>query len=163
MEIRAKGIEHPITIYEVLGIGGGYRLLLPETPETFFPLHEVIPFKYEAVESSQLGDELHDGALTKLSRKGAEARVYSSLPSFTNLRIKLLGADGQELPGTIYGKVLGTIPGKSSEVSIRFTSISTEIESFFHDLIAPEPPQKDEIIEAVPTPATTADTKATVH
>jgi adenylate cyclase len=34
MEIRAKGIEHPITIYEALGIGGKYKLLLPEIVDT---------------------------------------------------------------------------------------------------------------------------------
>src|SRR5262245_16432652 len=33
MEVQAKGVEHPITLSEVLGIGGRYKLFLPETAE----------------------------------------------------------------------------------------------------------------------------------
>src|SRR5262245_49629970 len=33
MEIEAKGIEHPVTLSEVLGIGGPHKLFLPETAE----------------------------------------------------------------------------------------------------------------------------------
>ena len=34
IEVKAKGVEHPITLSEVLGIGGKYKLLLAETSET---------------------------------------------------------------------------------------------------------------------------------
>ena len=34
MEVKAKGIEHPVTLYEALGIGRPHKLYLPETGET---------------------------------------------------------------------------------------------------------------------------------
>ena len=34
IEVKAKGVEHPITLSEVLGIGGKYKLLLTETSES---------------------------------------------------------------------------------------------------------------------------------
>ena len=33
IEVKAKGVEHPITLSEVLGIGGSYKLQLTETSE----------------------------------------------------------------------------------------------------------------------------------
>ena len=34
IEVKAKGVEHPITLSEVLGIGGKYKLQLTETSES---------------------------------------------------------------------------------------------------------------------------------
>ena len=34
IEVKAKGVEHPITLSEVLGIGGSYKLQLTETSES---------------------------------------------------------------------------------------------------------------------------------
>ena len=51
MEVKAKGIEHPVTLSEVLGIGGPHRLFLPETTEALAPLIEKIPLRYEIVEA----------------------------------------------------------------------------------------------------------------
>jgi adenylate cyclase len=59
MEVKAKGIEHPVTLSEVLGIGGPHRLFLPETTEALAPLIEKIPFRYEIVEASHLGGEVY--------------------------------------------------------------------------------------------------------
>ena len=36
--MKAKGVEHPITLSEVLGIGGSYKLQLTETSESLVTL-----------------------------------------------------------------------------------------------------------------------------
>jgi adenylate cyclase len=59
IEVKAKGVEHPITLSEVLGVGGKYKFLLTETSETLADLSEEIPLRYEVVESSQVGGESH--------------------------------------------------------------------------------------------------------
>ncbi len=46
-EVKAKGVEHPITLFELLGIGGKHKLLLPDTVETLVPLADEIPLRYE--------------------------------------------------------------------------------------------------------------------
>ena len=46
MAIKAKGIEHPVTLFEVLGIGGRHRLYLTETSDVLVPLASEIPFSY---------------------------------------------------------------------------------------------------------------------
>src|SRR5262249_16464937 len=79
MEVRATGIEYPITVSEVLGIGRPYQLYLPDIAEDLVPLAAEVPLTYLVIDSNQAGGELYSGALTKLSRKGAEARVESAV------------------------------------------------------------------------------------
>jgi adenylate cyclase len=136
IEVKAKGVEHPITLSEVLGIGGKYKLLMTETSEALTDLADEIPLRYEVVESSQVGGESHRGAFTKLARKWAEARLESSVPPLSNLKMRLIGPDGKELPGTLYGKVVASVPESSSRFSVRFTSVPPEIDAALRELIA---------------------------
>jgi PAS domain S-box-containing protein len=142
IEVKAKGVEHPITLSEVLGIGGSYKLQLTETSESLVTLPEEIPLQYEVVESSQVGVESRRGALTKLSRKSAELRLEAPVPPLSNLKMRLLGSDGKELPGTLYGKVVASVPGSSSRYSLRFTSVPPEIDAALRELIVPPVTEK---------------------
>jgi len=58
----------------------------------------------------------------------------------SNLKMHLIGSGGEQLPGTVYGKVLGPLRDKSTGVSIRFTSISPEIDVLLRNLKADESP-----------------------
>ena len=135
MEVRAKGFDQPVTLSEVLGIGGPHRLFLPETAEALVPLAEEIPLRYAIVEGDHLGEEMFKGCITKLSLKGAEARLENPVPTLNNLKINLIGTEGQEIPGALYGKVVGTVPGSSTGFSVRFTSMSPEIGTFLRGLL----------------------------
>ena len=121
-------------LYEVLGIGGAHKLLLPETGDSLVALDEEIPLHYEVLEASHLSGKMSKGGLTKISSKAAEARLESAVPSLSNLKMRLVDGKGKELPGTLYGKVLGTVPGNDAGVSIRFTSVSPEIAALLGDL-----------------------------
>jgi adenylate cyclase len=135
MEVRAKGIEHPITLSEVLGIGGSHKLSLPEVVEALVPLADEIPFKYEVVEGAQLGGEMSKGGITRLSLKEAVVRLERAAPTLGNLNIHLFGRDGQQIPGTLYAKVLGPAPGEGARYSVRFTSVSADIEAFIRTVL----------------------------
>ena len=130
MEVKAKGVEHPVTLFEVLGISGRHKLLLPDASEELVPLISSIHFRYEIVESAQLGQQSHKGQLTKLSRKAAEAILDQSVDSLTNIRMRLM-QDGKELPGSVYAKVIDAVAGSGNSFYLRFTSVSPEIERLF--------------------------------
>jgi PAS domain S-box-containing protein len=153
MEVKAKGVEHPITLSEVLGIGGSHKLSLPAAFDVLVTLAAEIPLRYEIVEATHLGGAIHKGALTKLSPKEAEARLEWAVPPLTNVNMRLLDKDGQEMRGTLYGKVLGTMPGSTSRFSIRFTSIPPDIEALFRSLTSTG--AQDE--EATPSSETEGD------
>jgi adenylate cyclase len=139
-EVRPKGVEHPITLFEVLGIGGRHKLLVTEPTDTLIPLPDEIPLRYEVLDSSHAGGKMAKGGLTKVSSKGAEARLETPVPNLSNLKMHLVDSGGQEIPGTIYGKVLDAVPGSSTGFSIRFTSVSPEIETLLRELTAGSPP-----------------------
>jgi adenylate cyclase len=130
MEVNAKGVEHPVTLSEVLGISGRHKLLLPDASEELVPLISSIPFRYEIVESSQLGHEAHKGELTKLSRKAAEAILDNPIDKLTNIRMHLI-QDGREVSGSLYAKLIDAVAGSGNSFYLRFTSVSPEIERLF--------------------------------
>ena len=105
---------------------------------------EEIPLLYEVVESSQVGGALSKGVLTKVSLKAAEARLANPVPPLSNLKMHLIGSDGEQIPGSLYGKVLGPVSGTSTGIAIRFTSVSPEIDTFLRDLIADQGPVADQ-------------------
>jgi adenylate cyclase len=141
-EVNAKGVEHPITLSEVLGIGGRYKLFLPDTAQAdpVVSLVAEIPLRYAIVEGNRLGGEVLQGALTKLSSKGAEARLEGPVPAFANLKVNLIDARGQPVPGSLYVKVTGTVAGTSTGVSVRFTSMSPDIGTFLRGILRDSPP-----------------------
>jgi hypothetical protein len=110
--------------------------------DTLIELKEETQLRYEVVESSQVGGALSKGVLTKVSLRAAEARLADPVPPLSNLKMHLIGSDGEQIPGSLYGKVLGPLSGASTGVSIRFTSISPEIETVLHRLIAGETPAR---------------------
>ena len=50
--------------------------------------------------------------------------------------MQLIGSGGKEIPGTLYRKVLGAVPGSTAGFSSRFTSVSPEIETLLRGLTA---------------------------
>lgn len=134
MEVKAKGIENPVTLYEVLGIGGSHKLLLSDSVETFVLLTEEVPFRYEVVEASEIDGTTHKGRLTKLAAKSAEAKLDGAVPELSNLKMQLL-----DVPGSVYAKIVGTVDGSDTGVCLRFSSVPPETESFLRGLLAPKP------------------------
>lgn len=132
LSVQAKGIELPIKLLEVMGVGGSHKLTLPKTTETLISLPEEIPFVYEIVDS--LGGMNHKGAWIRLSRREGEARLEGVVPPLTNINMKLVDKDGHEMPGTLYGKVVDALPGSSPGFLIRFTSVTPPFETLLASL-----------------------------
>ena len=134
MEVEAKGIAEPITLYELHGIGGAYSLFLPEREEELVSLQQQIPLQYTVLEGEHVGRTVHKGHFITLSAKGGEVRSDHAVAPWSNLRIRLLGSNGETTPGELYVKVLRHLPGvvRASmpisppypQTSRRFSSVS---------------------------------------
>jgi len=135
VQFKARGVDYAVTLYEVLGIARPYQLFLPETTEELVALSEEIPFTYEIVEGNYLRGDTHRGRVTKLSRKTAEVRLEKPAPILSDLKMQFVGPDGQDLPGALYAKVVGAEPDNEAS-TVRFTSSSPEIETFFAEVLA---------------------------
>ena len=119
-QVIPKGVQQPITIYEVGGIGGEYNLFLSKEEEVFFPLPEAIPIQYSVLEGKHIGNTLFKGSLVQLSAKGAEVCSENGkrqgVPSgLSNIKLNLLTPNKQaEASEDIYAKVLEKTTGNGS-------------------------------------------------
>ena len=128
-DVQMKGIQKPITIYEINGIGGDYNLFLPTDTEVFVPLPEAIPLQYQVIEGKTVDGLVFKGRLVKLSARGAEICVEQDgvdmdLSDLCNLQLDLMSGENgnSESTGTIYAKVLDK-PSEKGRFYIHFTSL----------------------------------------
>lgn len=111
-QAQAKGVKHPITVYDVSAIQGTYNLALPEWQETLVPLSQAISLQYAVLEGKQIDDTLFKGALVQLSERGGEIQIVDlNAETFpveqTNLKFNLFLPDDPMLAQEdIYAKVL---------------------------------------------------------
>lgn len=133
MEVQPKGIEHPIILAEVRGIGGRFKLYLPDTTEPLVPLAEEISFRYSIIDGAHQKGELFKGTISSLSSRAAEAKLESPIPLLSDLKMTFNGNDGGKVAGSLYGKVVAAVPGSDRSLNIRFTSMSQEVGAFLSD------------------------------
>ena len=141
MQVEPKGVQEPITIHEVGGIGGEYDLFLPQKIDTLFPLEAEIPLQYTVLEEKHVGRTVCKGSFVKLSAKGAEIRVENPVEPLSNIKIWLTDINGEEVSGDLYGKVMDKPADSGNCFSVRFTSISPEVETFLQGVLASHPPE----------------------
>lgn len=114
MEVEPKGVSHPISIYDICGIGGIYNLELPSINDSLQILPQPIAITYRILEEKHLGAEIFEGEIRRLSLYGAEILAKEDLPVLTNIKLHLQVSAPDQLnhsqtvtiEGEIYAKVL---------------------------------------------------------
>jgi PAS domain S-box-containing protein len=135
VEVRAKGFEQPLTLSEVVGIGGPYKLSLMQSRDALAAIAEEIPIECTIIERSRLSQEVFKARVTKLSMKRAVARFQADIPVLSDLEIRIDIQDGQRVPGALYGKVTEVVHDSGFEFLIYFTSMSEEIKMALSQLL----------------------------
>ncbi|KAM3113473.1 CHASE2 domain-containing protein [Phormidesmis sp. 146-33] len=128
-QVQAKGVQHPISLYDVAGIDGKYNLSFAQHQEHFFALPAAIPIRYAPLEGKHINETLSKARLLQLSERGADVQFdESDMESFptalSNLKLNLLMNDRPEIAAEdIYAKVVKTSP-EAGKFHIRFTAKS---------------------------------------
>ncbi|MCZ6681409.1 MAG: response regulator [Candidatus Poribacteria bacterium] len=136
MQVEPKGVNMPIMIYEVGGIGGEYQLALPKPEVQLLPLKESIPLRYTVLAETDTDLTVFEGHFVKLSTKEAEVRSENPVALLSNLKMQLIDVNGEVVPGDVYGKVVNQPVEGASCFSIRFTSIPSEVSVFLQERLA---------------------------
>lgn len=120
MEVRAKGFNEPVTVYEIggIGLGSASPRTLPERDMAMIELASPIAVNFARVDGKVVGDTRYTGYLARAS--GCEAEIQCQRPprAFSDVRLEL-----PEGAGTIYGKVLPWTRADRVGFLIRFTAI----------------------------------------
>src|SRR5262245_1371917 len=136
MQVTAKGIETPITLYDVRGVGGVYNLALPIAEELLWSLPRSLPLWYSVVEDKRLGATVQAGHLIKVGPKGGAIRSQHGVAPLSDIKIQLTDGNGHDVPGSLYGKVLSYAPEHHTDFPVRFTAVAPEAALFLQRLIA---------------------------
>lgn len=121
MVVEPKGVRAPITILEVLGVGGGTGHDVPRLDDGLRVLAEPVGVRLRSLEGKDvLGDGV-DGRIVALSPTVAVIEGVGAFDPLTNVRLDLTGPDGASLEG-IYAKVpmQAAEPGR---LRVRFTAV----------------------------------------
>jgi class 3 adenylate cyclase len=141
--IRAemKGIPEPATLYEVRAIHGPYNLRLKERREDLASLAQNLPVHIYRIKDKIIAGATGEAHITQLSDTTAVILFTGELAAWEDVRLHLLDADGNEIPGKIYGKVTAVAPaaGAAQEAHLRFTSVSPESRKVIREALGMEP------------------------
>ena len=130
LTVEPKGVPEPITIYDVVGIGGAHDLVLAEQEENLTPLAREIAVRYTVLEGKFVGQEMSRGCLIKLGTNTAELLSEAPVPTLSNLRMQLMNPDGETVVGDLIAKVLGDPNENATRVILRFTSVPQDVRAF---------------------------------
>ena len=124
---QAKGFKEPVDVYDLVGVAGSWNVRLPARDDKLQPLQPPVPVTVAVLEGKQMSDITFEGTLERGSVSAATLRSDRALRAFTNLRLRLKGADGEPRPGDLYAKVASGEKEADGGVLVRFTSADPEV------------------------------------
>ncbi|WP_414583335.1 CHASE2 domain-containing protein [Scytonema sp. PCC 10023] len=132
MQVKPQGMQEPITIYDIGGVGGKFNLCLPQkSEEILITLVQEIPLQFTILEGEHSTQEVFQGSLVKLATTSAEFRSPQPVQLFNNLLIHLLpGGEQANRLGDIYAKVVAVSAHQQIEIGVRFAAIPPEAAAF---------------------------------
>ena len=133
-EVKFKGLDQPVTLYDVAGIGGAHQVFLPQkkaVPLTC--LNPPLPVECFVVEGKTVSDTAIAGRMTHLGENSAEVLLDRKIADYSNLRLVLTLPETRGL-SEWYAKVLP--PDKpmaapsEKHTRLQFTSMPRDTKHF---------------------------------
>lgn len=131
MEIVAKGLQEPVVVSEVIGLGGDYQLRIANVEfDVMVPVKEWVLFNVFPIEEKLIKDESVTGKLIEFSFKRAVIELedfQAELHTYSDVEIFAAGKDGRALFTGVYAKV---VERHFNLVTLHFTHVSKSFQSF---------------------------------
>ena len=137
-DVKFKGLDQPVCLYDVGGIGEPYQVFLPEKKEA--PLKRLdspVPIECFLLEGKTVSDTAISGHITHLGDNMAHGSLGEKVVAYANLRIELTD---QNFAGSteLYAKVLpqddSDTGAKDQRIRLQFTSMAQEARNYLEQL-----------------------------
>lgn len=144
MSITAKGIRKPISVCEVIGIGGKNSCRIEKAEaDTLTAVEDWILFNLYRVEEKLVAEEPVAAQLTEFSRKRAVVRIAGpkkeelagQLGMYADVEVFAAGKDGRAVFNGVYAKVL---EHREGEIMLHFTHVSRSFQNFANSVLQEE-------------------------
>ena len=127
-----KGLDQPVTLYDISGISGTYHLSLPEKlPATLTSLSPPLPLAVFPIDGKVVSQTAIPGCLTGLAGSTAAGHLEGQVVTYSNIKIELHPPDTPHI-SDVYAKVLAVAPTETgtSHVQLEFTSLPEGAKAF---------------------------------
>ena len=139
MEITAKGIQKPVIVNEVIGIGGKYQLLIANVEfDVLTPVDDWILFNLYPIEGKLIQEEPLPARLVQFSCKRAVVELddfQADLKVFSDVEIFAATKDGHAVFTGVYAKV---VKRQFDRVVLHFTHVSHSFQTFYGQFVTEE-------------------------
>jgi len=133
LQVQFKGLDQPVTLYEISGIGAPYHLALPEKPaDVLVALASPLPIVCFLVEGKMISETAMPGVLLGLAGvHNAEATVAGQVATYSNIKLRLEPPGSPPLPD-VYAKVVASASLDTKGVCMRleFTALPEDARAF---------------------------------
>jgi class 3 adenylate cyclase len=134
VSVELKGLDAPVALYELRGLGGRFAQRLPEADEDGVEVE--LPLVGAIVEGKRIHAEAFAGTVRRLGRRALEAAVDAELAALTNVRLRLTYPDPTRESGDVYGKVTGALTRAGTRLTrIHLTSVDTADRAIIERLV----------------------------
>ena len=131
MDIVPKGVQQPLTVFDVAGIGPPYDLQLPaiaeEPPRV---LREPLPLRFRILTEKDAGGQEHSGELIALGSRQASLRTQTPVTRHDDVLLLIPDADHQ--PQEIYAKAVEI---DDQGILVGFTSLPQVVKTALHAVL----------------------------
>jgi len=136
-EVQFKGIDHLVTLYDVIGMGGKFELSLPqEATKEFTDLEPPLDITCFPLKGKTVSDTAMPGHIRRLGESAAEVSLQGQLAVHSNLKI-LLAPEGAPGSSQAYAKVISIHKPESGSPHTRalleFTWLSKDAQTLLKE------------------------------
>jgi class 3 adenylate cyclase/CHASE2 domain-containing sensor protein len=136
-QVQFKGIDHPVTLYDVAGIQGKYSVFLPEVQaEELTDLKTPMRVSCFSLEGKEVSEKLIHGQITHLALSGAEVLLQGEIRDRSNLKF-LFHTDTAQHLSEVYAKVVFVESSLGqpfrNKVRLKFTSLPRDTKAFIKE------------------------------
>jgi len=122
-----KGLDHPVVLYDVVGVGGDYVLSLHDgVDDALVALRSPLPVACFPIEGKTVSPTPIAGRLVALGTRTADLAPEAPLAERSNVKVVLSAAGGGPAY-EVYAKVVKTEPGRAR---LAFTSLSDDARAY---------------------------------
>lgn len=138
MEIAAKGIRKPISIYQFLGISldGGWMNLCNRSEDILHKVDDGVVLELSKINRKIIDSKTTTFRIESISAQEAsllgEKKDVEEFREYDNVAIRALSADGKMIFDNVYGKVMGIF---DYGLKVRFTHINHEYKKYIRSSI----------------------------
>jgi adenylate cyclase len=133
-DVRPKGYEDPIRIHRVVGVEGREDLRLTDERAELEDLARPVAVHVTPLDGKEITADYQVGSITALSRNAARLDCGEQIPAMSNLRLQILDAAGDSIPGACYGKVVQGNGPDGGSLHLRITARSNALEDLIRGL-----------------------------